>query len=188
MLDKIYVLLVHYPCLGRDQQIIATAVTNVDIHDIARVCRTYNVKKYYMVTNLPAQQEIVRRVVQFWTEGSGIRYNPNRSEALNYVILKPYLEDALEEIERIENQKPVLIFTSAKKRPSSMAYDEGQCLLLTETRPIDILFGSGWWMPAEVLAVCDYDLEPVRPGGSFNHLSVRSAVSIILDRLIRENY
>ena len=76
MLDKIYVLLVHYPCLGRDQQIIATAVTNVDIHDIARVCRTYNVKKYYMVTNLPAQQEIVRRVVQFWTEGSGIRYNP----------------------------------------------------------------------------------------------------------------
>jgi len=39
-----------------------------------------------------------------------------------------------------------------------------------------------------VLSLCDYDLEPVRPGGSFNHLSVRSAVSIILDRLIRENY
>jgi len=115
MLDKIYVMLIHYPCLGREKQIIATAVTNVDIHDIARVCRTYNVKKYYMVTNLPAQQEIVRRVVRFWTEGSGIRYNPSRSEALNYVILKPYIEDALEDIEQRENQKPVLIFTSAKK-------------------------------------------------------------------------
>ncbi|HNT95749.1 MAG TPA: RNA methyltransferase [Thermotogota bacterium] len=188
MLDKIYVMLIHYPCLGREKQIIATAVTNVDIHDIARVCRTYNVKKYYMVTNLPAQQEIVRRVVRFWTEGSGIRYNPSRSEALNYVILKPYIEDALEDIEQRENQKPVLIFTSAKKRSDSLTYAQGSRLLQSETRPVVLLFGTGWGLPDEVMALCDYDLEPVRPGGAFNHLSVRSAVSIILDRLIQENY
>ena len=33
---------------------------------------------------------------------------------------------------------------------------------------------------------CDYILEPVQAGSDYNHLSVRSAVSIILDRLLGE--
>jgi len=44
MLDKIYTALIHYPVLGRDGRIITTAVTNLDIHDIARSSRTYNIK------------------------------------------------------------------------------------------------------------------------------------------------
>jgi hypothetical protein len=181
-------MLIHYPCLGREKQIIATAVTNVDIHDIARVCRTYDIKKYYIVTNLPAQQEIVRRVIKFWTEGSGIQYNPSRSEALNYVVLKPYLEDALEEIEQVEGQKPLLVFTSAKKNERCLTFSKVSEILKTETKPIVLLFGTGWGLPEEIKEQCDLHLDPVRPYGSFNHLSVRSAVSIILDRLIHENY
>lgn len=187
MLDRLYVALIHYPCLGRQGQIISTAVTNVDVHDIARTCRTYNIARYYMVTNLPAQQEIIRRVIRYWTQGKGKTYNPNRCSALSDVRLKAYWEEVIEEIEDAEGQKPIIVFTSAKWRENTIGYAEMQERILTESRPILVLFGTGWGLPEEVWSQCDYALEPVRGRSDFNHLSVRSAVSIILERLIGEN-
>jgi hypothetical protein len=186
MLDKIYTALVHYPVLGRDGRIITTAVTNLDIHDIARSSRTYNVKKYYVVTHLPAQQDIVKKVLGYWTEGFGKTYNPNRSDALSIVELKSYVEDAIEDVEKIEGQKPITIFTSAKIRPNTITYEEGRRIILNETKPVLLLFGTGWGMAKELEDMCDYSLEPVRAKSDFNHLSVRAAVAIILDRLIGE--
>jgi len=186
MLDKIYTALVHYPVLGRDGRIITTAVTNLDIHDIARSSRTYNVKKYYVVTHLPAQQDIVKKVLGYWTEGFGKTYNPNRSDALSIVELKSYVEDAIEDVEKIEGQKPITLFTSAKIRPNTITYEEGRRIILNETKPVLLLFGTGWGMAKELEDMCDYSLEPVRAKSDFNHLSVRAAVAIILDRLIGE--
>jgi len=37
-----------------------------------------------------------------------------------------------------------------------------------------------------LMARCDYILEPVSGASDYNHLSVRSAVSIIMDRLLGE--
>ena len=39
----LYVGLVHYPIYNKRMNVIAGAVTNFDIHDISRTCRTYNV-------------------------------------------------------------------------------------------------------------------------------------------------
>lgn len=188
MLSKVYVALVHYPVLGRDGRIITTAVTNLDVHDIARTSRTYNVKRYYVVTHLPAQQDIVRKVLGYWTEGYGKTYNPNRSDALSIVELKSYIKDVIAEIEREEGQRPLVMFTSAKVRPNTITYEEGRRIILETERPVLLLFGTGWGMPRELEEMCDYSLEPVRGKGDFNHLSVRAAVAIILDRLIGESY
>ena len=46
-----------------------------------------------------------------------------------------------------------------------------------------LIFGTGWGLTREILDRCDDLLEPVRGTGDYNHLSVRSAASIILDRL-----
>ena len=46
-----------------------------------------------------------------------------------------------------------------------------------------LLFGTGWGLAPEALARMDDVLEPVRGTTDYNHLSVRSAASIILDRL-----
>lgn len=186
MLNKLYVSLIHYPCLGKDNKIISTAVTNIDIHDIARSCRTYNIKKYYMVTNLPAQQEIIRRVLKFWIDGSGRRFNKNRTEALYEVDLKPYYEDVIEDITEKEGQRPLTVFTSAKIRPNTITFDEMRQEIHSQEKPILVIFGTGHGLPNEILNTCDYSLEPVRASGDFNHLSVRSAIAIILDRLIGE--
>ena len=45
----LYIGLVHYPIYNKRMNIIAGAVTNFDIHDISRTCRTYNVKRYYII-------------------------------------------------------------------------------------------------------------------------------------------
>lgn len=100
MLNKMYVALIHYPILKKDGSIVSTAVTNFDIHDISRTCRTYNIKNFFLVTNLPSQQKIVERVLEYWTEGFGSEYNPNRKEALDIFKMESYLEDVIETIEK----------------------------------------------------------------------------------------
>jgi tRNA (guanine37-N1)-methyltransferase len=49
-------------------------------------------------------------------------------------------------------------------------------------RPWLILFGTGHGLAAEVLERADVALPPIRPG-VYNHLSVRAAAAITLDRL-----
>lgn len=50
-----------------------------------------------------------------------------------------------------------------------------------------ILLGTGWGMPPELVESCDYILEPILGPGDYNHLSVRNAAAIILDRLFSIN-
>lgn len=47
IMANLYLGLVHYPIYNKNMQVIATAVTNFDIHDISRTARTYEVKKYF---------------------------------------------------------------------------------------------------------------------------------------------
>ncbi|BBE30679.1 hypothetical protein OSSY52_08200 [Tepiditoga spiralis] len=186
MLNKLYVALIHYPIVGKDDSIISTAVTNLDIHDISRSCRTYNIKKFFMVSNLSAQREIVKRVFRYWKEGFGKKHNPNRNDALSIAEIRKYLEDVIEEITEIEGKRPKLVFTSAKPREKEISFDEMKKVIREETAPILILYGTGWGMPEEIREICDYDLDPIRGKAEFNHLSVRAAVAISLDRLIGE--
>ncbi len=51
--------------------------------------------------------------------------------------------------------------------------------------PLFLLFGTGWGLTQEVKDSSDYVLAPIE-GKGYNHLSVRSAVAIILDRLLGE--
>ncbi|HOB16625.1 MAG TPA: RNA methyltransferase [Defluviitoga sp.] len=186
MLNKMYVALIHYPILKKDGSIVSTAVTNFDIHDISRTCRTYNIKNFFLVTNLPSQQKIVERVLEYWTEGFGSEYNPNRKEALDIFKMESYLEDVIETIEKIENEKPKIVFTSAKPRKNMMRFHELREKIKEKKTPFLILFGTGWGIPEEIREISDYDLEPIRINSDFNHLSVRAAVAITLDRLIGE--
>ena len=68
-----YVALVHHPIVDRAGEVVTTAVTNLDVHDIARSCRTYGACAYYVVTPLTSQREIVQRILDHWISGPGTR-------------------------------------------------------------------------------------------------------------------
>jgi hypothetical protein len=42
----------------------------------------------------------------------------------------------------------------------------------------------GWGLAPQALSLCTHVLEPVEGADGYNHLSVRSAAAVILDRLL----
>lgn len=93
MREKVYVGLVHYPVYNKNNDIVATSVTNFDIHDISRTCRTYDIENYFIITPLDAQKELTGRIIGFWQEGCGIEFNKNRNEAFEHTRLMDSIED-----------------------------------------------------------------------------------------------
>ena len=95
MRDNIYVGLVHYPVYNNNNIVVATSVTNFDIHDISRTCRTYDIKKYFIITPVDAQKELTSRIIGYWTEGNGIEFNKNRNEAFENTELEDSVQSAI---------------------------------------------------------------------------------------------
>ncbi len=184
-----YTALLHDQVLiGPDRQVGTTSVMSIDIHDIARSSCTYGVEKFFVVTPLQDQQDIVSHFLSFWQKGEGVTYNKTRHEALGRVALKSSIDAAIEDIRSVEGRDPILIATSARKSndaPCISYFD--QDIVWNLGRPVLILFGTGYGLAPELLARCDYILGPIKGLSNYNHLSVRSAVAAILDRWLGLN-
>jgi hypothetical protein len=183
---NLYVVLLHYPVYNKNKDIIATSIVTHDIHDISRASKTFGVKKFYLVQPLENERKMVERIILFWNT-KGKDYNPNRLEAVSVISIKDNFGSVIEEIKSIEQNKPLLIGTSAKEQEVENISFEKTALLLTENNTVVLIFGTGWGIADEIKCKLDYFLPPIAGFGEFNHLSVRSAVSIILDRII-SNY
>ena len=182
---KLYIALIHYPVYNKRFKIINTAFTNLDVHDIARSAATYGIKKFYLVQPNPEQQKLVNRVLDHWIEGEGSTFNKSRSEALNLVALRDTLEDVTREIENIEGNKPVTIVTDARSADNMIGFEDLRELIFSEKEePYLLLLGTGWGLANEIMDSADFRLKPVSGYTNYNHLSVRSAAAIILDRLL----
>ena len=183
---KVHVGLVHWPIKDKAGSLVCTNVTNFDVHDIARACRTYGVEKYHIINRVPEQQMFVSRLVEHWTLGTGAKYNPMRKTALGIVSPQATVESTMATFER----PPLVVATSAQERktiPTVSYQDLRQTLFSPEDdREILLLFGTGFGLADEVYGHCDQLLAPIKGSSSddYRHLSVRSAVSIILDRLL----
>ncbi|MDR1961493.1 MAG: RNA methyltransferase [Gracilibacteraceae bacterium] len=184
---NLYLALIHAPVYNKNREAVATSVTNLDIHDIARASATYGVERYYIVHPAPAQQDIVRRIMSFWREGAGAAYNPNRFEALSLVRIMDTLPRVLADIQALEPGRRVYtVATGARAdgRAEMTGYAELRNRVRTEENSAYLLlFGTGWGLLREEADAADHILPPVCGPGDYNHLSVRSAVSVILDRL-----
>ncbi len=181
------VALVHHPVVDKNGQSIAAAVTSLDLHDIARAAKTYGVDAFYVVTPLEDQQDLVRAIIDHWVTGAGARYNPDRQAALELIRLQPSLQAVLDEIQTKGTTKPRVVVTSASMDCSDLSYAQLRSLVQND-QPVVLVFGTAWGLAPEILETADFKLAPIIGQGDYNHLSVRSAVSIILDRsLANEN-
>ncbi len=180
---KIDVALVHYPVVNRTGELIGSAVTNLDLHDIARAACTYGVETYWVVTPDAQQQELVGKIVAHWTQGYGGSVNPNRKDALSLIRSSTCLDDVINGITEKWGVRPLILATCARPGQSTIECSAVRKMIVAD-RPLLLLFGTAWGLAPEILARADEILPPIRGIGKYNHLSVRSAVSIILDRLL----
>ena len=182
-MSPIYCALVHHPVLDRAGDEVTTSVTNLDVHDIARSSRTYGLRGYFVVNPIEAQRPVVQKIIDHWSTGAGVRRFPERTEAIGLVRLARSIEEAIAEIERQEQEPPRLVATSARSAADRGSYAEERERLRSETTPTLLLFGTGHGLSPRVLQACDTILAPIEGPTEFNHLSVRAAVAITLDRL-----
>lgn len=186
-MSEVYLGLVHYPVYNKNMQVVATAVTNFDIHDIARTCATYDIKRYYVVHPSAAQKEIIEKILDYWQNGYGQIYNPDRSVALANVCLLEDIRAVVEDIKLKTGKLPIVATTDAREYENTVGYAKLR-EKLKAGQPLLLLFGTGWGIESSVMAEFDYILEPIRGTGEYNHLCVRSAAAIILDRLLGEQW
>lgn len=179
----VYLALVHHPIRDRQGATITTSVTNLDVHDLARAARTYGLRGYYVVTPVDAQRALVRHILRYWREGSGAARVPERAEALSLVRDVASLEEAIAAVEHAEGARPTTVTTAARSSREPQSFERVRAMVRTRTNPVLLVFGTGYGLTRETIDAADVHLAPVRPG-SYNHLAVRSAVSIILDRLL----
>lgn len=176
--------LVHYPVYDKHKDVVATAVTNLDIHDMARLTRTFGLARYYIVTPVEEQRKLVEKVREHWLSGWGSTYNPKRKLALETLQTELSIETAVADIEKRTGKRPKLVVTGAAGRPNSVSFGEMKDLIVQDPeQPFLLLLGTGWGLIEQVFDKSDYVLEPIKGAGDYNHLSVRAAASIMLDRL-----
>lgn len=182
-----YIGLVHGPIRSKDGQEITTSVTNLDIHDIARTARTFGFKRYFLITPIKNQQQMVKKILGFWEADSGLIYNPDRKNALSEAEVIDTIADAVEKITQIEGKKPCVVVTGANFETYDGKEKDLMHKITLDGSPMFLLFGTGWGLTAPVVEQADFRLEPIFgiADDEYNHLSVRSAVAIYCDRLAR---
>lgn len=180
MSHPLAVALVHHPVVDRRGDRVASAVTNLDLHDIARTARTYGVDRFYVVTPVAEQLALVRRILEHWRQGHGASYNPHRGEAFSLIETAPSIEEALSSWSRDMGTKGVPILTGAR-RSDGISFD--RCRQLRQEHPLMLVLGTGWGLAPELFDRGWAVLQPIHGVGEYNHLPVRAAAAIILDRL-----
>lgn len=180
--QKLAVGLVHHPVINSAGQTVTTSVTTLDVHDLARICRTYEVGGLYIVTPLAAQKTLVERLIRHWREGAGASKNPSRKEALTVVEVVDSIDQLMDNFQ-FEGKAPTLVTTGARRLPGDSSFAEVKEVIASKERTV-LLFGTGSGLAPEVFERADFLLAPIEGSGDFNHLPVRSAVAIILDRLL----
>lgn len=172
----LHVALVHWPCMDKNGEEIATAITNLDLHDLARVCLTYGINTLYIVHPNDAQLKFAQKIMDHWLKGYGSEYNPVRKRAFEVIQLVKDVSD----VKRQTGAR--MVGTSAKKTDGCISWSDAK--LLASTSDVCLVFGTGWGMAPRLLTSLDAAIEPIEAGTGFNHLSVRSAVSIAIDRIV----
>jgi hypothetical protein len=183
----VYCALVHYPVRDREGLLATAAVTNIDVHDIARSSHTFGLTGMFVVTPIDAQRALVTRILEHWRIGGGKRRMPHRSEALAICQPAESIAQVQERIASLHGAAPRVIATAARSDTGQSICSFGALRQQLEAHDDDapwlILFGTGHGLTDDVLRAADVLLEPIRGRGDYNHLSVRAAAAIVFDRL-----
>ena len=181
--NNLAIALVHYPVYNKHHEVVTSALTNLDQHDIARSSKTFGLDRFYIVTPSEEQQKLAERISGHWQQGWGAGYNPDRKQALDIVRVTPTMAAAVADFQDGFSKPVKMAITGAAQRAGSIPLVTFRKLLQEDDQPYLLLLGTGWGLTEECFASADLILKPIAGNGIYNHLSVRSAAAIMLDRL-----
>ncbi|HVY49274.1 MAG TPA: RNA methyltransferase, partial [Minicystis sp.] len=173
-----------HPVLDRAGETVTTAITNLDVHDLARSARAYGCSDVFVVHPIAAQRALAARIREHWVEGSGKRRIPDRATALELLRIVDALDDAYA---ALGGREAIEVWTTAASARwgDVTTFADARRRVSSDGPPALLLFGTGWGLASALVTAADVRLEPIRAAAEtgFNHLSVRAAAAIALDRL-----
>ncbi|MEN9579804.1 MAG: hypothetical protein RJA70_2813 [Pseudomonadota bacterium] len=175
--------LIHYPVVGRDEQLVTAAITNIDLHDISRSTHTFGLNAMYVVHPVDAQRLLASRIQEHWVKGSGGLRIPDRKPALSCIRIVESIDAMLAEL----GDGAELWTTSAKPiSEKALSFGAARSRLTEPGPPVVLCFGTSWGLAQSVHERASVHLEPIRSprADGYNHLSVRAAAAILFDRLL----
>ncbi|MBQ7456876.1 MAG: tRNA (guanosine(37)-N1)-methyltransferase TrmD [Desulfovibrio sp.] len=173
--------LVHHPVVIEGKTGTAS-LTNLDIHDIARISASYGLGDFYVVTPIREQQILLEQICAHWCQGVCAQKHPDRAQALSLVRLAPSIDDVIAQVTETTGVRPKLIASSAKWRDTPLLVPSDIRAMLDQ-EPVVFCLGTSQGLSSEALALCDGLMRPLR-FLDYNHLSVRSAAAIYADRIL----
>ena len=176
------IVLLHEDMVDKQQNLVTTSLTLIDTHDIARSARTYGVRCTYFAHPSASLRNLAHTLKSHWQGGHGASYNPDRQEALSHIDIASSFDEVIHKIDTRTGQLPILIATSARPGPDRISFSDLRARM-QDGRPYLMMLGTGHGMSDKLLNRADLFLEPVNGPTPYNHLSVRSACAIMLDRM-----
>ncbi len=172
--------LMHYPVRLEAGRSGTSSLTNLDIHDIARISRSYGLARFYVLTPLADQLEILRQIMAHW------QGDTDRARALELVYPVANFDEMNAAAIELHGCRPRYIASSAqwpegKREPAPLS--PADILEISRASPVVICLGTGRGLDRQALKMCDGQLRPIRFLNE-NHLSVRSAAAILADRIL----
>src|SRR5271163_2609199 len=168
---RLFVALIHHPVLDRNGRTVTSAITSLDLHDLARAARTYGVSAFFVVHPVLEQRAFAERVIGHWRDSPGREFDSRRREALELVRIVSALETALAEAAEAAGARPLLVHTSARAVGQVSYLAMRERLEASDGPPLMLLFGTGFGLAPPVLERADLALAPVLGPDSYNHLS-----------------
>jgi len=176
---RLAIALVHHPVLDAQGAVVTSTLTNIDVHDLARSAKTYGCSDFFVVHPIEAQRTLASRIVEHWTTGSSSKRIPDRKDALALVRIVDTLADARAAL----GEDTRVWVTAARTLGSPLSWPDARAALTNDPRPVLLVFGTSWGLAPEVTDAADAVIAPIDGGAGWNHLSVRAACAIALDRL-----
>src|ERR1700744_2880358 len=102
---RLSVALVHHPVYDKHRKVVATALTNLDLHDIARSTRTYDLAGFLLVHPVAAQRELATRIAGHWLT-DGAERNDFRRRAIERVTVVSSIAEAAAHVTERAGQAP----------------------------------------------------------------------------------
>jgi tRNA (guanine37-N1)-methyltransferase len=190
---SLFLCLLHHPVLDKSGKPGTVSLTNLDIHDMCRVSRTYELAGVFVTTPLEDQRELGERLLAHWTEGPGGRANPDRASALRLGRMTASLDEAAAKVAELAGAAPRIVATCARTKYRPARGRKERAIVFTPPAqvrgwlrqgPVLLVLGTGHGLAAEVLSRADAIVSPVRGFSAYNHLPVRAAAAILVDRLL----